>query len=46
MTSINEEAKSKIIEALNALALALAGHDHQWTDKQRDLYEKAIRILT
>ena len=35
-----------IIEALNMLALALTGHKHQWTAKERKLYEKAIAILT
>ena len=35
-----------IIEALNVLALALTDHSHQWTAKERELYEKAIAILT
>jgi hypothetical protein len=30
-----------IHEALDALALALVDHGHQWTDKQRALYEEA-----
>ena len=35
-----------IIKALDKLALALAEHNHQWTDRERKLYEKAIAILT
>lgn len=34
------------IEALDTLALALANHGHQWKDKERELYEKAIAFLT
>lgn len=30
------------IEALDALGLALAEHDHHWTDHERRLYEAAI----
>ena len=36
----------EIVNALDALALALTNHDHQWTDEERSLYEKAISILT
>jgi len=39
--SMNKE----LIEALDALALALTDHNHQWTNKERKLYEKAILIL-
>ena len=35
-----------IITAINTLAVALTDHNHQWTEKERRLYEKAIRILT
>lgn len=31
-----------IVEALDALALALADHDHHWSDRERSLYETAI----
>lgn len=34
--------KTVVLEALDALALALAGHNHQWTPRERDLYEKAV----
>lgn len=35
-----------VIQALDALALALVDHKHQWTDKERRLYERAKSILT
>ena len=41
-----EGIKSTVLDALDALALALASHDHQWTDKERQLYEAAITELT
>jgi hypothetical protein len=33
------------IEAINALALALTDHHHQWTKRERSLYSRAIRFL-
>ncbi len=38
--------KTILIEALNTLASALVDHKHKWTNKERKLYEKAMRILT
>ena len=35
-----------IIGALDKLGLALTGHNHQWTNEERRLYERAIGILT
>ncbi len=32
-------------EALDALALALIEHGHQWTDRERQLYENALTCL-
>lgn len=32
------------VAALDALALALANHNHQWTNRERFLYEDAIAI--
>lgn len=32
--------------ALDALALALAGHSHTWTADERDVYEHAILVLS
>jgi hypothetical protein len=31
-----------IVDALDALAVALADHGHKWTDRERGLYETAI----
>jgi hypothetical protein len=35
-----------IVQALDALALALAGHGHTWTPRERESYERAIALLT
>jgi len=46
---VNNMEKKKlktIVKALNILAVALTDHEHQWTNEERKLYEKAIRILT
>lgn len=37
----NEE----ILECLDALGLALAEHDHQWTPEQRSSYERCAAFL-
>lgn len=34
-----------IVEALDELGLALAEHGHQWTERQRLLYETAIDYI-
>ena len=34
-----------LLEALDALALALVEHDHTWTDRERQLYETATSYL-
>ncbi len=39
-------AKNKLIEVLDVLGLALADEGHVWTDKERQLYEESIAILT
>jgi len=44
--SITDKNKQVIIRALDKLALALTDHNHQWTNEERRLYEKAIRIFT
>jgi hypothetical protein len=38
--------KATIVKALNALALALTDHNHQWTKEERRLYERAMSLLT
>lgn len=35
-----------IAEALDALALALVAHDHDWTEREHQLYETAIAYVT
>jgi len=37
--------KQLIIKALNKLALALTDYNHQWTNEERNLYEKAMVLL-
>lgn len=34
-----------IIKTLDTLGVALAGHGHQWSDEERELYEKSISLL-
>jgi hypothetical protein len=34
-----------IINALDAMGLALTDHNHQWTEEDRSIYEKAIKEL-
>lgn len=34
-----------LVEAIDALGIALAGHKHVWTDRERTLYETAISYL-
>ena len=38
--------QNPIVQALDALAVALVDHDHQWTDKEVGLYENALFIAT
>ncbi len=35
---------NEIREALDTLGLALAEHGHAWTDRERQLYERAVTI--
>jgi len=44
--SINSKDVQTIITALDKLAVTLTTYEHQWTDEERNLYEKAIAILT
>ena len=47
---IEEESMDKdiqtIIKTLDKLGLALVGHDHKWTVEERELYERAILLLS
>lgn len=40
-----ESARELLIMALDTLGLALVHHNHQWTNKERELYEKAMAAL-
>jgi hypothetical protein len=35
----------KILEALDAMGVALADHGHNWTEKERRLYEDSVSLL-
>lgn len=37
--------RNPILEALDALGVALADHGHTWTDRERSLYETAVQYL-
>ncbi len=43
---MTKSSRRAILAAVDALALALAGVGHVWTDRERRLYESAIRHLT
>lgn len=43
---INQEQITTIMSALDTLSLALTDHDHQWTNKERKVYEDAVSLLT
>lgn len=38
--------KSELLACLDELAVALAGHYHQWTLGQREAYESCVTQLT
>jgi len=42
---LEQKSKQIIKDALDALGCALADHKHQWSAKERALYERAIRLL-
>ncbi len=42
---ISEQRAMAVLEALDALALALADHDHKWTDSERHSYESAVALV-
>jgi hypothetical protein len=42
---IIKKKRKPILDALDALALALTNHGHEWTDRERELYEDAIDRL-
>lgn len=40
----NEEAQL-VLGALDSLGVALADHEHQWSDGERAIYEEARRVM-
>lgn len=38
----SSEVHNPIVQALDALALALTDHNHNWSDREVSLYETAI----
>lgn len=36
-------SRNIVVDALDALGVALAGHKHRWTAEERGLYERAVR---
>lgn len=44
MTLNNEEAQL-VLGALDSLGVALADHEHQWSDGERAIYEEAQKVL-
>ncbi|WP_199885004.1 hypothetical protein [Pseudomonas bohemica] len=39
-------AEEMILKCLDSMALALAGHSHQWTPELRQAYEASVSYLT
>lgn len=42
---MEQENLNLILGALDSLGVALAEHDHQWTEGERAIYEKAVEIV-
>ncbi len=45
LSDISKVIKSKLIQALDSMGLALANKNHFWTDEERKLYETAVSLL-
>ncbi len=43
---MDSSSKQSILGCLDSLAVSLAGHDHQWSDQERQDYEAAVALLT
>ena len=41
----SEEMRLVVIETLDVLGVALAGHGHSWSKRERGLYERASKWL-
>lgn len=42
---ISDTEKSKLLNCLDLLGVALATHGHQWADEERQAYEEATALL-
>ena len=42
---ISQSPPNPLVDALDALGLALASHMHVWTDREKTLYELALTYL-
>ena len=45
MDENNVKVNKIVLEALDALALALVEHEHVWSRQQRNAYDTAIAVL-
>ena len=43
--SFSQTPPNPLLEALDAIGLALAEHNHVWTDREKMLYETAVGYL-
>lgn len=43
--TLNDQDRQLIQGALDTLGVALAAHDHVWTDGERAIYEEATALL-
>jgi hypothetical protein len=44
-TTLTEEERNLVIGALDSLGVALADHDHKWTQGERCIYEAAVECV-
>jgi hypothetical protein len=42
---VSKDETEKVLSALDTLAFALEDHGHRWTDRERQLYVRAVAIL-
>jgi hypothetical protein len=43
--TMTTEERALVVGALDSLGVALADHDHQWTEGERAIYEESLQIL-
>lgn len=44
--NLNESEVKSLIGCLDQLGVALARHDHKWSNEERQAYEASIALLT